>query len=112
MIQIKQTKKKPEFSLKNMPETKLKNKLNLTVLDPEISFLDSQKVGAALLECLVENDTETFIEILDSYLRVNKLQVAKNANLSRATVQQAFSKNGNPTLKTLAKIVHESVLKR
>jgi DNA-binding phage protein len=108
----KKTLKKQEFSLKSIPETKIKNSRNITELNPEASFLDSQKVGTALLECLIENDTETFIEILDSYLRVNKLQVAKGASLSRSTVQQAFSKNGNPTLKTLAKIVHESVLKR
>lgn len=108
----KKTLKKQEFSLKNIPETKIKNSRNVTELNPENSFLNSQKVGAALLECLIENDTETFIEILDSYLRVNKLQVSKKTSLSRSTVQQAFSKNGNPTLKTLAKIVHESVLKR
>jgi DNA-binding phage protein len=69
-------------------------------------------VGTALLECLIDNDPETFIEILDSYLRVNRLQVAKNSTLSRSTVQQALSKSGNPTLKTIAKIVHEASLKR
>ncbi len=95
-----------------MAETKVKKNKNITELDPEQNFLDSQKVGAALLECLVENDTESFIEILDSYLRVNRLQVSKSANMARSTVQLAFSKSGNPTLKTLAKIVHESSLKR
>ena len=108
----KKTLKKPGFSFENMPETKIKNRRGLVKFNPELSFLDSKKVGTALLECLIENDTEGFIEILDSYLRVNKLQVAKDANLSRSTVQQAFSKNGNPTLKTLAKIVHEAALKR
>ena len=107
----KKTSKKQEFSFKNMQETKI-NKKGITAWNPEDTFMDSQKVGAALLECLVDNDTETFIEILDSYLRINRLQVAKNANMSRSTVQLALSKSGNPTLKTLAKIVHESSLKR
>ncbi len=100
------------FSLKSIPETKIKNKKNITEFNPEDGLMDEKKVGVALLECLVENDPESFIEILDSYLRVNRLQVAKNAKMSRSTVQQAFSKGGNPTLKTLAKIVHESTLKR
>lgn len=107
----KETSKKREFSFKNMQETKI-NKKDILRWNPEDVFMDSQKVGAALLECLVDNDTETFIEILDSYLRVNRLQVAKKAKISRSTVQLALSKGGNPTLKTLAKIVHESSLKK
>lgn len=108
----KKISKKQKFSFKDMEETRIVNKKGITKWDPENSFMDSQKVGAALLECLIENDTETFIEILDSYLRINKLQVAKKARMARSTVQLAFSKSGNPTLKTLAKIVHESSLKR
>jgi DNA-binding phage protein len=94
-----------------MQETKT-NKKHVAKWHIEDDFLDTTKVGAALLECLVDNDTETFIEIIDSYLRINKLQVAKNAQLSRSTVQLALSKSGNPTLKTLAKIVHEASLRR
>lgn len=68
---------------KNMQETRVTNKKGITKWDPEISFTDFSKVDAALLECLVDNDTETFIEILDSYLRVNKLQVEKKAKMDR-----------------------------
>ncbi len=75
-------------------------------VDPRDFFKNCSKVGAALLECLLENDTEAFLEILDEYLRVNRSGVAKNAQLARSTVQDVFSKKGNPTLKTLAKIVH------
>lgn len=108
----KKTLKKQGFLLEDIQETKIKNKKNISFLEPEKIFLDQQKVGAALLECLIENDTEAFIEILDSYLRVNRLQVAKSTRLARSTIQQAFSKSGNPTLKTLAKIVHESSLRK
>jgi len=66
-------------------------------------------VGAALLEALLDNDTEAFIEILDAYLRINRTQTAKKTKLSRSTVQLALSKKGNPTLKTLAKIAHEAI---
>lgn len=108
----KKTSKKRGFSLKNMLETEVKNRQTITPWQPEDSFLDVQKVGSALLECLINNDTQGYIEILDSYLRVNRLQISKAANMPRSTIQLAFSKSGNPTLKTLAKIVHEASLKR
>lgn len=77
---------------------------------PEKSLKNLDKVGTALLESLIENDTEAFIEILDAYLQVNKSRVAKKAHIARSTIQQALSRKGNPTLKTLAKIVHESFI--
>lgn len=95
-----------------MQETNIASKKDIIAWNAENSFSDFSKVGTALLQCLIENDTETYIEILESYLRVNKLQVAKKAKIPRSTVQLAFSKSGNPTLKTLAKIVHEAYLKR
>ncbi|SCA63126.1 hypothetical protein SCG7109_AI_00190 [Chlamydiales bacterium SCGC AG-110-M15] len=93
-----------------MEISSVKDKTKLSSHDPDISFKDNKKVGSALLECLLENDTEGFIEILDTYLKVNRSRVAKKAKLARSTVQQALSKTGNPTLKTLAKIVHQSML--
>lgn len=108
----KKTSKKQGFSFKDMQETKITNKKNISTWNVEDSFSDPSKVGMALLQCLIDNDTKTYIEILESYLRINKFQVAKKANVSRSTVQLAFSKSGNPTLKTLAKIVHEAYLKR
>lgn len=75
-------------------------------VDPRDFFKDQTKIGSALLQCLLENDPEAFVEILNEYLDVNRSRVAKNANLARSTVQEVFSKKGNPTLKTLAKIVH------
>jgi DNA-binding phage protein len=81
---------------------------SLKEVKPEEFFKDQAKIGAALLECLLENDTEAFIEILDEYLKVNRSRVARDANIGRSTVQEVFSKKGNPTLKTIAKIVHYS----
>jgi len=100
--------KKQELLFTDIPitkidETKIKE---LKEVKPEQFFQNHDKIGAALLECLIENDTESFIEILDEYLQVNRSRVAKNANIARSTVQEIFSKKGNPTLKTIAKIVH------
>jgi len=93
-----------------MPTLKVNKKAKLEEHNSENFFKNFDKVGSALLESLIQNDTEAFIEILDAYLEVNKAQVAKRAKLSRSTVQQALSKKGNPTLKTIARIVHESVV--
>jgi len=93
-----------------MPTLKANKKANLQKHEPDQFFKNFDKVGAALLESLIENDTEAFIEILDTYLQVNRAQVAKKAKMSRSTVQHALSKKGNPTLKTIARIVHESVI--
>lgn len=106
----KKTFKEQDFCFENMPITDLKKETKVKTHHPEKSFKNLNKVGAALLESLMENDTETFIEILDSYLKVNRSYVAKKARMARSTVQQALSSKGNPTLKTLAKIVHESFI--
>lgn len=109
MIEIKKKiSKELDFCLDDMPILSLKKGIKLTKHHPEKSLKDFDKVGAALLECLIENDTEAFIEILDGYLQVNRSKVAKQAHIARSTIQQALSHKGNPTLKTLAKIVHES----
>lgn len=104
----KKTSKGRDFCFEDMPILGLHKDSKLKAHHPEKSFKNLNKVGAALLESLLENDTEAFIEILDGYLRINRSQVAKKANIARSTVQQALSRDGNPTLKTLAKIVHES----
>lgn len=103
------TSKKRAFCFEDMQEIKIKkNAPILKMHKPLKSLKNTDKVGTALLECLIANDTEAFIEILESYLRVNRSSVARKTHLSRSTVQQALSKTGNPTLRTLAKIVHEA----
>ncbi|MCL4361531.1 hypothetical protein M1446_04235 [Candidatus Dependentiae bacterium] len=106
----KKTLKKREFSLADVEHIDISDREGLTEFKPSDYFKDHKRVAEALLQCLVENDTEAFMEILDSYLRVNRSKVAKKADLARSTVSTAFSKKSNPTLKTLAKIVSESVL--
>ena len=76
---------------------------------PSDFFKAHDKVAAALLQSLEDNDAGAFLEILDAYLRINRTKTARETNLSRTTVQQALSKKGNPTIRTIAKIVHQSV---
>jgi DNA-binding phage protein len=103
----KKTSGKQKFCLENMPILKSKRKASRH--RPSAFFKMHEKVAAALLESLEENDADAFLEILDAYLHVNRTRVAKESNLSRTTVQQAFSKKGNPTIRTIAKIVHSSI---
>ena len=103
----KKTSKKLGSYLDDIPvlSTKLKGK----TVSPKRAFKNKKEVALALFLCLEKNDTESFVEILEAYLDVNKSEIAKRSNLSRSTVQSTFSRSGNPTLKTLAQVVHESV---
>lgn len=104
----KKTSKKRNFSLENIHPSNIDNN-KFTEFNPDIHFKNEKNVAEALLQCLIENDTDGYMDILESYLHVNRSQVSRNTNLSRSTVSSAFSKRGNPTLKTVAKIVHESM---
>jgi DNA-binding phage protein len=105
----KKTSTKQDVCFDDLPIVTVKNKKGIKEVHPEKEFKDHKKVALALFECLIDNDVEGFMEILDAYLRVNRRRVAKGAKLARSTVQLAFSGKGNPTIKTLAKIVHDAV---
>src|SRR5689334_15227318 len=104
--------KKHAFSLSDLKPIKIFDESNLRNSNASDVFRNKNEVAQALLECLIENDTQAFMEILDAYLSVNRTHIAQKTNLTRATITQAFSKKGNPTLKTIAKIVHEAAVNR
>ena len=86
----------------------LREDANLKEYDPMKNLLDTKKMGAAIMECLLENDTEGVLEIIEGYLyAVNKTQFLKEAKIPRSTAYNVF-KRRNPTIKTLAKIMHAS----
>ena len=71
----KKALKKREFSLDDLKPVKVdESKLH----DSKASafFKNESDVAQALLECLIENDAETYMEILDAYLCVNRTQKA------------------------------------
>jgi DNA-binding phage protein len=92
-----------------MPIAKTKKHPKLRDHDPSAFFKCHEKVAKALLQSLEENDAEAFLEILNTYLYINRTRAAKEAHLSRTTVQNALSSKGNPTIRTIAKIVHHAV---
>ena len=77
--------------------------------DPMKDLLDEQLIAKAVWECLRENDPDGVIEILEAHLRAkNKSKLAKEHDLPRTTIYHAF-KSKNPTLHTLAKLVHATI---
>jgi probable addiction module antidote protein len=105
----KKTSRKQPFCLNNMPISKSKNTPLLLKHNTRDFFKAHQKVALALLSSLEEGDPKAFLEILNAYLDANRTQVSKDTKLSRTTVQNALSKKGNPTISTIAKIVHHAV---
>lgn len=86
----------------------LREDANLKEYDPVKNLLDTKKMGAAVMECLIENDIEGALEILEGYLyAVDRTQFLKEAKIPRSTAYNVF-KRRNPTIKTLAKIMHAS----
>jgi DNA-binding phage protein len=86
----------------------LKENTGLKEYDPIKELLDHQTLGAAIMECLMDNDTEGVLEIIEGYIyAVNRTQFLKHANVPRSTAYNML-KGRNPTLRTLAKIMHES----
>lgn len=92
-----------------MPILGLNKKRRGTKVHPSKALKNKKEVALALFLCLEKNDPESFVEILDAYLNVNKTELAKKTKLARSTVQGVFSKKGNPTIRTIAHVVHEAV---
>lgn len=60
----------------------------------------------AIVECLENNDPEGVMEVIAIYIEsINKAKLAKNNELPRQTIYSAL-KHKNPTVKTLAKLMH------
>ncbi|MGC2595207.1 MAG: hypothetical protein WA347_02880 [Rhabdochlamydiaceae bacterium] len=105
----KKTSKKQGFCLENMPIVKSKKTPHLLKHNPSDFFKSHEKVALALLTSLEEGDPGAFLEILNVYLSANRTKISKETKLSRTTIQKALSKNGNPTIGTIAKIVSQAV---
>lgn len=83
------------------------NNLEGLIEDKPTDFiLNSQNIGAAIMECLMANDPEGVIEVITIYLKaLNKEKFRQKAEIGKSTYYYLL-KSKNPTIKTLAKIVH------
>lgn len=84
----------------------IKKGIHLKECNPLKVLLDKKKLGAAIIECLMDNDAEGALEVIEGYLyAVDRTQILKDAKIARSTAYNVF-KRRNPTIKTLAKILH------
>jgi DNA-binding phage protein len=110
MAKAKTSKKRKRSSavkLRSKPKMimKLREGARVRESNPTEEILDEDLISRAIWECFKEGDSEGVIEIFEIYLRAaNKTRIAKEASISRSTVYSL--KGGNPTVKTLAKLVH------
>lgn len=87
-------------------EVTLREDANITEVDPVANLLDPDLIGSAIMQCLIENDPEGVMEIIEDYLyALNKSKFLKEADVPRSTMYQLL-KRKNPTIKTLAKIMY------
>ena len=104
----RKTLKKPVRSLDDMPTLKAKDKTQFVEFKASKRMRNKKYVSKALLECLAANDTAGFKEILRTYLElVNKEEFAKKAGVSKRSLFRILSKNGNPTLNNISKIIFQ-----
>lgn len=93
---------------KKAPRT-IKPGMGVDSYDPTTALLDEERIGRAIWECLKNGDSEGVIEVIQIHLEAcNKTQLAKEADLPKTTLYHAF-RSKNPTIKTLAKLVHACV---
>lgn len=101
------TSKKRELSLGDIPTRRLKAKSGLSSPSSARRLQDQELVFRAFWQCLVEQDIDSFKEILRGHLdAVNKETLAKRSRTSRRTLYRILSPEGNPTLKSISSVIH------
>lgn len=89
---------------------KIKNNTDLIPYDPLADVTDENFIGKAILECLRNNDPEGVMEVIEIYLEaLAKTQFVQQAHVPKSTLYHSL-KSKNPTIKTLAKLVHATTL--
>src|ERR1700733_12205536 len=107
MGKIKTSKKRQRSSGRSR-RVNLDKVKGLTRVFPLKELIDPQQTALAILECLQNNDPEGVMEMITIYLdALNKVHLTQKARLPKSTMYSAL-KHRNPTIKTLAKIMHAS----
>lgn len=93
----------------NIPRLHLKKGIKLTKHDPFKTLLDEKLIAQAFWQCLKENDPVGAMEVISAHLNaLNKVHLARDAQMPRSTLYHSL-KSKNPTIRTVAKLVHCSV---
>jgi DNA-binding phage protein len=110
MVRTKISGRRKRFSTstsqQKMPKMKFKSHTGIRESNPREELLDEELIGRAVWECLKNGDSEGVIEVIQIYLEAaNKTQIAKETSMARSTMYHTL-KSKNPTVKTLAKLIH------
>src|SRR5262249_49159985 len=101
------TSGKQKKSSKNIKRVRLKKGAKIKVHKPIEKLADEHFIGRVILECLKNNDPKGVIEAIEAHLvAINKLQFSRETAIPRSTLYY-LSRKKNPTLRTLARTVHE-----
>lgn len=88
------------------PSLKLKPGAKVRKHSPTKVLSDEKFISKAIWDCLKNNDPEGVIEVLEAHFAaINKLKFSKEAHIPRTTLYHVLHSK-NPTLKTLARVVH------
>ena len=85
---------------------KLRKNTGVRESNPREELLDEELIGRAVWECLKDGDSEGVIEVIQTYLNAfSKTLISKETSTARSHTL----KSKNPTVKTLAKLVHSCI---
>jgi DNA-binding phage protein len=85
---------------------RLKKGVRLSKHDPLKTLTNERLVAQAFWECLRNNDPEGAAEIIAIHLSaLNKVKLSQEEEIPRSTIYHSL-KNKNPTLRTVAKLIH------
>lgn len=105
---VRQRASAKSIQRKKMSRT-IKSGMGVAVYDPTQALLDEELIGRAIWECLKNGDSEGVIEVIQIHLEArNKTRLAKEASLPKTTLYHSF-RSKNPTIRTLAKLVHACI---
>jgi DNA-binding phage protein len=103
----KKKSKKRGFCLKDYPSVILKKGCKIHKFNPSEKLSDYNLVASAFFEALQDDDVEGALEILEGYLMTKKKSdLSRKGKIATSTIYHSLSKRANPTLKTVAKILH------
>lgn len=104
----KKISRNPKKSSTNIakPKFKLKDHPDLEEYSPTEEICDGKLFKSAFWECMENNDPEGAIEMIEIYMNaINKKKQREKNKLPKSTMYNSF-KSKNPTIKTLAKMIH------
>ena len=103
----KTSKKQRPSSMTEAPIVRVKDTRDLERNNASGTLRNKDFIAKALFQSLLEGDVKSYIEILAAHIRSwNLSHLSKKSKVPLRTIHSALAKNANPSLKTLAKIIH------